>query len=131
MNFTDITTTTLHNLIITGISLIPLMSMRVADIFLGVSLAKKQEISLNRNKFLWGLFHSFCFLLGVAFFVLSVSMISPIAEYFNVTEEIMSELNDISTVSICVIIIAVTITSYGKDCFDKIKLLIKGEKSEG
>ena len=114
------------NLLMVGVFLIPLALMRTADIVLGVVIAKKNSISWNWNKFLWGLFYTVCFIVGTGLFTTSISMIVPIVETFGIVadEAVLTALNGISVVAVCLVILTITVTSYGKDCFEKIKTLI-------
>ena len=60
-------------------------------------------------------------------------MIEPIIRQFGIVadEATLTALNGISIVAVCLIILAITVTSYGKDCFEKIKTLAgKSEKSD-
>lgn len=114
------------NLLMVGVFLIPLALMRIADIVLGVAIAKKNSISWNWSKFLWGLFYTVCFIAGTGLFTTSISMIVPIIETFGIVadEAVLTALNGISVVTVCLVILTVTVTSYGKDCFEKIKTLV-------
>ena len=116
----------LDNLIMIGMFFIPLTLMRIADIVLGIAIAKKNSISWDWNKFLWGLFYTICFIVGVGLFTTSISMIEPIVRIFGliVDEATLTALNEISSIAVCLIILSVTVTSYGKDCFGKIKTLV-------
>lgn len=128
---TDILNTVLANLLMVGVFLIPLVLMRMADVILGVAIAKKNNISWHWNKFLWGLFYTVCFIVGTGLFTTSISMIEPIIRQFGIVadEATLTALNGISIVAVCLIILAITVTSYGKDCFEKIKTLAgKSEK---
>lgn len=130
---TEILNAVQSNLLMVGAFLIPLALMRAADIVLGVAIAKKDSISWNWNKFLWGLFYTVCFIVGTGLFTTSISMIVPIVETFGIVadEATLTALNGISIVAVCLIILAITVTSYGKDCFEKIKTLAgKSEKSD-
>lgn len=122
---TDILNTVLANLLMVGVFLIPLVLMRMADIILGVAIAKKNSISWHWNKFLWGLFYTVCFAGGTGLFTASISMIEPIVRVYNIVgdETTLAMLNGISVLAVCGIILTVTVTSYGKDCFEKIKIL--------
>lgn len=123
---TDIMNIIVSNLIMVGGFLIPFALMRMADIILGIAIAKKNMILWDKKKFLWGLFYTICFIMGTGLFTISISMIVPIIEIFEVVtdESILTALNSISVVAVCLIILTVTVTSYGKDCFEKIKALI-------
>lgn len=123
---TEILNAVQSNLLMVGAFLIPLALMRAADIVLGVAIAKKDSISWNWNKFLWGLFYTVCFIVGTGLFTTSISMIVPIVETFGIVadEAVLTALNGISVVAVCLVILTVTVTSYGKDCFEKIKTLI-------
>lgn len=114
------------NLLMVGVFLIPLVLMRVADIVLGVAIAKKNSILWNWSKFLWGLFYTVCFIVGTGLFTTSISMIAPIIETFGIVadEAVLTALNGISVVAACLVVLTVTVTSYGKDCFEKIKTLV-------
>lgn len=129
---TEILNTIMENLLMVGIFLVPLALMRIADIILGVAIAKKNNISWNLNKFLWGLFYTLCFIVGTGLFTTSISMIVPIIEVFGIVvdENVLTALDGISVVAVCLVILTVTIISYGKDCFEKIKALVgKSENS--
>ena len=114
------------NLTMVGVFLVPLALMRVADITLGIAIAKKNSISWDWNKFLWGIFYTICFIVGVGLFTTSISMIEPIVRIFGliVDEATLTALNGISVIAVCLFVLTVTITSYGKDCCEKIKILI-------
>lgn len=116
----------LDNLIMIGMFFIPLTLMRIADIVLGVAIAKKNSISWDWNKFLWGIFYTICFIVGVGLFTTSISMIEPIVRIFGliVDEATLTALNGISIIAVCLFVLTITITSYGKDCCEKIKILI-------
>ena len=120
-----------ENLIMVGAFLIPLAMMRVADIILGIVIAKKQKIKWDWKKFLWGVFYTICFLLSIALFTTSISMIIPLTSIFGIIidETTMTALNDINTIAICVTALTITVVSYGKDCFKKIETLMRGNKN--
>lgn len=113
------------NLIMVGVFLIPLILMRGADIILGVAVSRKNSVSWDWKKFLWGLFYTACFAGGTGLFTASISMIEPIIRVYNIVgdETTLTMLNGIGVLAVCGIILTVTITSYGKDCFEKIKIL--------
>ena len=117
------------NLIMVGVFLIPLVLMRVADIILGVAVSRKNSISWDWKKFLWGLFYTICFAGGTGLFTASISMIEPIVRVYNIVgdETTLTMLNGISVLAVCGIILTITVTSYGKDCFEKIKALVGKE----
>lgn len=122
----------LTNLIMVGVVLIPLVLMRMADILLGVAIAKKNKLKFSRKKFLWGLFYTICFLAGIGLFTTSISMIEPIIRMFGIVadETMLTALNGISVIAVCLFVLTVTVISYGKDCFEKIKVLVgKSENS--
>ena len=114
------------NLTMVGIFLVPLALMRVADIALGTAIAKKNKVQWDWNKFLWGIFYTICFIVGVGLFTTSISMIEPIVRIFGliVDEATLTALNGISVIAVCLFVLTVTITSYGEDCCEKIKILI-------
>lgn len=113
------------NLIMVGVFLIPLILMRAADIILGVAVSRKNSVSWGWKKFLWGLFYTVCFAGGTGLFTASISMIEPIIRVYNIVgdETTLTMLNGISVLAVCGIILTITVTSYGKDCFEKIKAL--------
>ena len=114
------------NLTMVGVFLVPLALMRVADIALGTAIAKKNKVQWDWKKFLWGIFYTICFIVGVGLFTTSISMIEPIVRIFGliVDEATLTALNGISVIAVCLFVLTVTITSYGKDCCEKIKILI-------
>lgn len=122
---TEILNVVQSNLIMVGVFLIPLILMRSADIVLGVAVSKKNNVSWDWKKFLWGLFYTVCFVEGTGLFTASISMIEPIIRAYNIVgdETTLTTLNGISVLAVCGIILAITVTSYGKDCFEKIKVL--------
>lgn len=130
---TEILNAVQSNLLMIGTFLIPLALMRIADIILGVAIAKKNSISWNWSKFLWGLFYTVCFIVGTGLFTTSISMIVPIIETFGIVadEAVLTALNGISVATVCLVILTVTVTSYGKDCFEKIKTLVGKDTSSG
>lgn len=113
------------NLIMVGVFLIPLILMRAADIILGVAVSRKNSVLWDWKKFLWGLFYTACFAGGTGLFTASISMIEPIVRVYNIVgdETTLTMLNGISVLAVCGIILTITVTSYGKDCFEKIKAL--------
>lgn len=113
------------NLIMVGVFLTPLVLMRIADIVLGVAVSRKNSVSWDWKKFLWGLFYTVCFVTGTGLFTASISMIEPIIRVYNIVgdETTLTMLNGISVLAVCGIILTITVTSYGKDCFEKIKTL--------
>lgn len=117
------------NLIMVGVFLIPLILMRGADIILGVAVSRKNSVSWDWKKFLRGLFYTICFVGGTGLFTASISMIEPIIQAYNIVgdETTLTMLNGISVLAVCGIILTITVTSYGKDCFEKIKVLVGKE----
>lgn len=123
---TEILNTIMENLLMVGIFLVPLALMRIADIILGVAIAKKNKIMWDWSKFLWGLFYTVCFIVGTGLFTTSISMIEPIIRIFGIVvdENTLTALNDISVIAVCLFILTITVVSYGKDCFEKIKTIV-------
>lgn len=114
-----------ENLIMVSAFLVPLILMRAADIILGVAISRRNSVAWDWKKFLWGLFYTICFAAGTGLFTMSISMIEPIIRVYNIVgdETTLTMLNGISVLAMCGIILTITVTSYGKDCFEKIKTL--------
>ena len=124
---TEILNIILSNLIMVGVFLIPFVLFRVADILFGVAIARKSEISFNWKKFLWGIFYTFCAVIGLACFVTSVSLIIPLIEYYGLIldENVLGVLNSINCIAVCGYIVYVSVMGYGKDAFSKFHTLVE------
>lgn len=120
-----------NQLIMVGLFLVPLILIRAADISLGIAIAKKKSVSFKWKKFLWGIFYSVCFILGVMCFITGIGIVPVLIEYYGIVlnDEVLESLNTISSVSVCIMTVTITVTSYAKDCYAKIKAFItKGEE---
>lgn len=124
---TDIMNIVISNLIMVGEFLIPFALFRIADILFGVAIARKNKIKFDRKKFLWGIFYTFCAVLGLACFVTSASVIVPMIEFYGlVTDETVGTiLNSINTIAVVGYIVYVSVTGYGKDAFSKLHTLLE------
>jgi len=65
----------LNNLRTVGLCLILLVLFRLADILFGIANAKKQSITFDLKKLLWGIFYTICFIIGLASFVTAISSV--------------------------------------------------------
>lgn len=116
----------LNNLRTVGLCLILLVLFRLADILFGIANAKKQSITFDFKKLLWGIFYTVCFIIGLASFVTAISSVIPIIDYCNiiVDEDIKTALDGINVIVIACTIIGISVKTYGIEAFKKFKIFI-------
>lgn len=116
----------LNNLRTVGLCLILLVLFRLADILFGIANAKKQSITFDLKKLLWGIFYTICFIIGLASFVTAISSVIPIIDYCNIVvdEDIKTALDGINVIIIACTIVGISVKTYGIEAFKKFKIFI-------
>lgn len=109
--------------------LVPFALCRLADISFGAVIASKLDnLQFDYKKFIKGILYTAVILVGLACLIAGITMIPELMKYYNITlidTEVLKNVIDI--IIIISTIIGSTIT-YGKDAFDKFKILIHGSQ---
>ncbi|MCH5323952.1 MAG: hypothetical protein J1E39_01945 [Eubacterium sp.] len=119
----EILSTVLTNLEYVGACMLLLALFRAADILFGIAIAKKNNITFDKTKFIHGIIYTVCALVGSAALVTGLSMAVPIIAYCKLlTDETLVEtLKTFNVTAMCSTLIAIAIVTYGKDAVNKFK----------
>lgn len=112
--------------IITGFAfLVPFAFFRTADISFGVVLALKLDsMRFDKKKFWQGILYTLITLFGLACLIAGITMIPPLLEYYKITAVDVTAFKGVLDVTIIISSIVMSAITYGKDAFDKFKLLL-------